>query len=87
MAILSKAYKPDNFELHDSLELSFMSIWGFIQLLLIANLSLNKTLLTFLLCARQTYMIQLILAISQWEVSSTHMHGLAVYVKEGLSFA
>ena len=68
MAILSKAYKPDNFELHDSLELSFTSIWGFIQLLLIANLSLNKTLLTFLLCARQTYMTQLILAISQWEV-------------------
>ena len=38
-------------------------------------------------------MTQLILAISLWEVlliqkySSTHMYGLAVYVKEGVSFA
>ena len=28
MVILSKAYKPDNFELHNSLKLSSMSIWG-----------------------------------------------------------
>ena len=28
MAILSKACKPDNFELHNSLKLSFMNIWG-----------------------------------------------------------
>ena len=28
MAILSKAYKPDNFELHISLKLSFMNIGG-----------------------------------------------------------
>ena len=26
MAILSKAYKPDNFELHNSLKLSFTNI-------------------------------------------------------------
>ena len=29
MAILSKACKPDNFELHDSLNLSFTNIRGF----------------------------------------------------------
>ena len=65
----------------------------FVRILLIANLSLNQTLLTFLLCVRQTWMTQLILVISLWEViplirkhSSTHMHGLAVYVKEGLYF-
>ena len=28
MAILSKAYKPDNFEFHNSLKLSFTNIWG-----------------------------------------------------------
>ena len=28
MAILSKACKPDNFELHNSLKLSFTNIWG-----------------------------------------------------------
>ena len=59
------------------------------------NLSLNQTLLTFLLCVRQTWMTQLVLAISLWggylplirKDSGTHMHGLAVYVKEGLPFA
>ena len=60
MAILSKACKPDNFESHNSLKLRFT----FVPILLIANLSLNQTLLTFLLCVRQTWMIQLILAIS-----------------------
>ena len=28
MAILSKACKPDNFEWHNSLKLSFTNIWG-----------------------------------------------------------
>ena len=47
-----------------------------------------------MLCVRQTRMTQLILAISLWgylplirKDSSTHMHDLAVYVKEGLPFA
>ena len=64
MAILSKACKPDNFESHNSLKLSFTIFEAFVQILLIANLSLNQTLLTFLLCVRQTWMTQLILAIS-----------------------
>ena len=67
MAILSKACKPDNFELHNSLKLSFTDIRGlslnFIDW--IVNLSLNQTLLTFLLYVRQTWMAQLILANSQ----------------------
>ena len=37
---------------------------AFVQIALIVNLSLNQTLLTFLLCVRQTWMTQLILAIS-----------------------
>ena len=64
MAILSKACKPDNFESHNSLKLSFTIFEAFVQILLIANLSLNQTLLTFLLYVRQTWMTQLILAIS-----------------------
>ena len=41
---------------------------AFVRILLIVNLSLNQTLLTFLLCVRQTWMTQLILVISLWEV-------------------
>ena len=37
---------------------------AFIHTLLITNLSLNQTLLTFLPCVRQTWTTQLILAIS-----------------------
>ena len=42
MAILSKGCNPDNFESHISLKLS-----------LSVNLSINQTVLTFLLCVRQ----------------------------------
>ena len=48
------------------------------------NLSLNQTLLTFLFYVRQTWVTQLILAIND---SSTYMHGLAVYMREGLPLA
>ena len=41
---------------------------AFVRILLIVNLSLNQILLTFLLCVRQTWMTQLILTISLWEV-------------------
>ena len=37
---------------------------AFVQILLIVNLSMNQTLLTFLLYVRPTWMTQLILAIS-----------------------
>ena len=62
--ILSKVCKPDNFELLKSLKLSFTNIQGLRLNLLIVSLSLNQTLLTFLLYVRQTWMAQLILAIS-----------------------
>ena len=35
----------------------------FVSILLIVNLSLNQTLLAFLLCVRQTWMTQLVLAV------------------------
>ena len=56
------------------------------------NLYFNQTLLTFYVA--QTWLIQMIVAIFLrgyllliQKDSITHMHGLAVYVKEGLLFA
>ena len=63
MAILSKACKPDSLELHNSLNLALQIFEAFVAILLIASLSLDQTLPTFLLCVRQTWMTQLILAI------------------------
>ena len=58
------------------------------------NLSLNQTLLTFLLCETNlddsvdsgNFSVRSYLTLIQKD-SSTHMHGLAVYVKEGLPVA
>ena len=68
MAILSKGCKPDNFEPCNSLNLALQIFEASVRILLNVNLSLNQTLLTFLLYVRQTWMTQLILAISLWEV-------------------
>ena len=61
---------------------------------MIVSLSLNQTLLTFLLHIRQIWMAQLILEIFLRgylplirKDSGILLHGLAVYVKEGLPFA
>ena len=93
MAILSKGCNPDNLEPLNSLKHSFTNIEVFVPIFLNVNLFLNQTLLKFLLCGRQTWMTQLILAISLsgylpliQKDSITHMHGLAVYEKEGLPF-
>ena len=95
MAISSKACKPDNFESHNSLNLSFTNIGGFRS-----NFFDRKSFL-------ETNSPD---ALALWETnlddsidsgnfsvkgylplirndSSTHVHGLAVYVKEGLPFA
>ena len=56
MTILTKRCEPDN--------LALQILEAFVQTLLNVNLFLNETLLTFLLCVRQTWMVQLILAIS-----------------------
>ena len=94
MAILSKGCKPDNFESHKSLKLSFRNVRGL-------YLSLNQTLLTFLLYVRQTWMtwFNQVKSIDSSNFSVrgylpliqknyiTYMHGPAVYVKERLLFA
>ena len=73
MTISSKACKPDSFELHNSLSLALRIFKAFIQILLIVNLSSNFSVRGYFPLTRKD--------------SSTHMHGLTVYVKEGLPFA
>ena len=95
MAILSKACKPDNFESHNSLKLSFMNIQGlrsnfadcksFLEsnspdILALCEANLNESI------DSGNFSVRGYFPLNQKD-SSTHMHGLAVYVKEGLSFA
>ena len=95
MAILSKAYKPDNFESHNSLKLSFTNIRGlrsnfvdcesFLEsnspdILALSETNLDDSIDSGNLSVRDY------LALIRKD-SSTNMHGLAVYVKERLPFA
>ena len=63
MAILSKVCKPDNFESHNSLKLSFTNIRGLRSNFADCESSLESNSPDFLLYVRQTWMTQLILAI------------------------
>ena len=95
MALLSKGCKPDNFEPHNSLKLSFTNIWGLLsnfvecESFLESNspdiLALCKTSLDDLIDSGN-FSVRGYLPLIQKD-SVTHMHGLAVYVKEGLPFA
>ena len=95
MAILSKACKPDNFELQNSLKLSLMNIQGlhsnFVDcksffgsnspgILVLCETNLDDSIDSVNFSVRGY--LPLI-----WKDSSTHVHGLAVSVKEGLPFA
>ena len=95
MIILSKACKPDNFESHNSLKLSFTNIRG-----LRSNFVDCKSFLESnspdILAQCQTNLDNSIdsgnLSMRDYRPlirknSSTHMHELAVYVREGLPFA
>ena len=95
MIILSKACKLDNFELHNSLKLSFTNIRG-----LRSNFVDCKSFLESnspdILALCETNLDDSIdsgnLSVRGYlplirKDSSTHVHGLAVYVKEGLPFA
>ena len=95
MTILSKGCKPDNFEPHNSLKLSFTNIWGLLsnfvecESFLESNspdiLALCKTSLDDLIDSGN-FSVRGYLPLIQKD-SVTHMHGLAVYVKEELPFA
>ena len=95
MAILSEACKPDNFELHNSRKLSFTNIRGlcsnfvdsesFLEsnspdILVLCEINLNDSINSGNFCMRGY------LPLIRND-SSTHMHGLSVYIKEGLPFA
>ena len=94
MAILSKLCKPDNFESHNSLKLSFTNIWSLRSNFVDCESFLESTSLDIVaLCETNlddsidsgNFSVRGYLPLIQKD-SSTHIHGLAVYVKEGLLF-
>ena len=95
MAILSKACKPDNFELHNSLKLSFTNIWGLRSNFVDCESFLESNSPDILaLCETNlddsinsgNFSVRDYLPLIRKD-SSTAMHGVAGYVKEGLPFA
>ena len=95
MAILSKGSKLDNFESHTFLKLSFRNIWGLCSNFVECESYLESNFAD-VLALRETNLDDSI-DIGNFSVrgylpltrknSITHIHGLAVYVKEGLPFA
>ena len=97
MAILSlsKACKPDNFESHNSLKLSFTNIQGLRSNFVDCESFLQSNSRDILaLCETNldestdsgNFSVRGYIPLIRKD-SSAHMHGLAVYVKEGLPFA
>ena len=95
MAILSKACKPGSFESHNSLKLSFTNIQGLCSSFVDCESFLESNSPDILaLCETNlddsidsgNFSVRGYLPLIQKD-SSTHMHGHAVYVKEGLPFA
>ena len=92
MSILSKGCKPDNFESHNSLKLSFTNIRG----LFVACESFLESNSPDILALYETNLDDSIdsgnFTVSGYlplirKGCTTHMRGLAVYLKEGLPFA
>ena len=96
MAILSKACKPDNFELHNSLKLSVIRNIQSLRLNFVDCDSFLESNSPDILAWCETnlddsidsgyFSVRGYLPLI-WKDSSTHVQGLAVYVKEGLPFA
>ena len=84
MAILFKGCKPDNFESYNFLKFMFTNIWGLRSnsrdILGLCETNLDDSVDSGHLSVRGYLPL-----IRKY--SSTHMHGLAVYVKEWLPFA
>ena len=95
MAILSKACKPDNFESHNSLKLSFTDIRGlrsnfvycesFLEsnspdILALCEINLDDSI------DSGNFSVRGYLPLIRKD-SSTHMHDITVYVKEGVPLA
>ena len=95
MAILSKGCKPDNFESHNSLKLSFTNIQDLCSNFVDCDSFLESNSPDILaLCETNqgdsidsgNFSVNGYLLLIQKD-STTHVHRLAVYVKEGLPFA
>ena len=95
MAMLSKACKPDNFESHNSLKLSFTNIRGLRSNFVDCESFLESNFPNILaLCETNlddstdsgNFSVTDYLPLIRKD-SSTHMHGLTVYVKEDLPLA
>ena len=95
MTILSKACKPDNFKSHSSLKLGFTNIRGLRSNFVDCESFLESNYPDILvLCETNlddsidsgNFSVRGHLPLIRKD-SSTHMHGLAVYVKEALPFA
>ena len=95
MAILSKACKPDSLESPNSLKVSFTHIRGLRSNYVDCESFLESNSPDiFALCETNlddsidlgNFSVRGYLPLIRKD-SSTHMHGLAVYVKEGLPFA
>ena len=95
MVILSKASKPGNFQSHNSLKLSFTNIRGLRSKFVDCGSFLESNSPDIL--ARCDTNLDHSIDSGNFSLSgylplirkdsSTHMHGLTVYVKEGLPFA
>ena len=94
MAILSKACKPDNFKLHNSLKLSFRNIQRLHSNFVDSESFLESNSPDILaLCETNlddsidsgNFSVRGYLPLIRKDCG-THMHGLAVYVEEGLPF-
>ena len=95
MGILSKACKPDNFESHNSLKLSFTNIRGLHSNFVDCESFLESNSADILaLCETNlddsidsgNFSVRGYLPLIQKD-STIYMHGLTVYVKEVLPFA
>ena len=93
--LLSKRCKPDNFEQHNSLKLSFTNIQG-LHFNFVECESFLESYSPNIPALCETNLDDSIdsgnfsvkgYLPSVWKDYITHMHGLAVYVKEGLLFA
>ena len=94
MTISTKVCKPDNFESHKSLKLGFMNIWS-LCLNFVDDESFLESNSPDILCLCETNLDDSIdsgnfsvrgYLLLIWKDSSTHMHGLVVYVKEDFLF-
>ena len=94
MSILSKAFKPDNFESHKTPKLSYMNIWGLPSNFIVSESFLEwKSPDILVLCKINlddtidsgNFYVRPYLSLIQKDLG-THMHGLKVNVKEGLPF-